>query len=81
LLLAEAELGAERLILGAKFGLTQQRQLMHALPVGGLAVGLELLGEARADGAGAFGQRRRGASGRGGDGRQDDLHPPDAGLY
>jgi hypothetical protein len=25
--------------------------------------------------------REASASGRGGDGRQDDLHPPDAGLY
>jgi hypothetical protein len=68
LLLAEAELGAQGLVLGTEFHLTGECQFVHALPVGGLAEGLELLGKARTDRARTFRQGRGGAdSGSGGD--------------
>src|SRR5262249_39758427 len=62
LLLAETELGAQRFVLGAKLGLAGDGQLVHAFPVGGLAVRLEAFGQMRADGARPLGQSRRGAS-------------------
>src|SRR5262249_17940537 len=63
LLLTESELGAERLILSARCGLRGQGHLVHALPVGGRAIRLELLGKSWADRARPFRQRRRGTGG------------------
>jgi hypothetical protein len=77
LLLTESELGAQGVDLGAKFGLTGDGQLVHALPVGGLAIRLELLGEPRADRARPFRQCRGGASSSG---RQGDARRRPGGL-
>jgi hypothetical protein len=55
LLLAEAELGLEPSDLVFERRLAFDGPLMHGLPVGGLAPGLELLGQAWADRTGPLG--------------------------
>jgi hypothetical protein len=55
LLLAEAEEGLKPVDLGLEFGLAFEGAAMHGLPVGGLAPGLELLLQARANRTGAVG--------------------------
>jgi hypothetical protein len=60
-LLAEAERGAELFDLLFKEGLALDGAVVHGLPIAGLTPGLELLGEAGANGTGAVGDGRRGA--------------------
>jgi hypothetical protein len=60
LLLTKPEQGLESIDLGLEFGLALEGAAMHGLPVGGLAPGLELLLEARANRTGALRQRRGG---------------------
>src|SRR5947209_4763793 len=65
LLLAEAQEGLEPLDFGLELGLAFEGAAMLGLPVGGLAPGLELLLQARADRTGALGDGRGGAGGTG----------------
>ena len=58
LLLAETQLGAELFDLLLEESLTLDGAIMHGLPVAGLTPGLELLGQAWADGTGAVRDRR-----------------------
>ena len=60
LLLAEPDQSLESVDLGLELGLAFEGAAMHGLPVGGLAPGLELLLQARANRTGALGQRRCG---------------------
>src|SRR5205807_9021405 len=75
LLLAEAHQGWESVDLGLESGLAPQGAAMHGPPVGGLAPGLELLLQPRANRTGTLRQERGGtgrSDGRGGWGRTSD---------
>jgi len=63
LLFAKPEQGLESVDLGLELGLAFEGATMHGSPVGGLAPGLELLLEARANRTGALRQGRGGADG------------------
>jgi hypothetical protein len=65
LLLAETQLSAELFDLLLEMGGTLDRAVVHGLPVGGLSPGLELDGEAWANGTGAVREGRCGAGRRG----------------
>ena len=60
LLLAEAEQRLKAVDLGLELGLAFEGATMHGLPVGGLAPGLELLLQTRANRTGTLRQRRGG---------------------
>jgi len=71
LLLAQSQLGAELFVLLEEQGFAFDGALVQGFPVASLSPGLELDGQARANGTRAVRERRGGAGGRWGRGRQE----------